>query len=241
MSMKGYIYCLDNLGNGEQMNTSLPTKRVWDYQQTQSIVRLPSGFAIQKGNRKLGPIPSFSTLPGVTCQPGVPCRDGCYAIKMCRIYADTRRIWAENTALIQSNAFQRLEDELSEYIAVFGVRAFRWHVSGDIPDEAYLYMMCNVADNCPDCQFFAFTKNYQLVADRWECIPDNLCIILSAWGDYQPTPEQAERFAVSYVVDKKGRLTVPDGVNATACPGYCLACRHCMTAKHGDHIAFNKH
>lgn len=63
--------------------------------------------SISRGNRKMGNIKSISLLPLVscprrcrgTCGSTSKTQGPCYAEKLCRIYPDTCKAWAHNTAL----------------------------------------------------------------------------------------------------------------------------------------------
>jgi len=63
-------------------------------------------------------------------------------------------------------------------------RFFRFHVSGDVPDEEYFAKMVEVAARNQHCELLCFTKKYEIVNKFLAfggVIPKNLHIIFSAW------------------------------------------------------------
>ena len=78
------------------------TEYVYD---TGKVIRTKTGFGINLGNKKMGPIPSFSVTPIRTCNRAAPCTvipDGkvlspCYAHRMVVMYPEIRDMWHINT------------------------------------------------------------------------------------------------------------------------------------------------
>lgn len=123
-------------------------------------------------------------------------------------------------------------------------RFFRYHVSGDIPDNVYLAHMIDIAERNPHCEMLCFTKKYNLVNDFLDfggTIPQNLHIIFSGWHDIEMVnPYNLPEAHVRY---RDGSTTARE--NAKLCGGNCTECAitdgGCWTAKHGEQVVFNEH
>lgn len=187
----------------------------------------------------MGAIPSVSLPPVITCPKGAPCAKKCYAAKLCRIYPTVKKAYENNLNILQNNFNDYFEQVLK---AARITKYFRWHVSGDIPSYSYFVNMVDIAEQLPETQFLAFTKNYNVVNsyityDRK--LPDNLKIIFSEWGNQKPdNPHNLPTAAVIF----KG--TEP-AENWKICGGNCseCACRGvgCWELKQGETIAFYEH
>lgn len=123
-------------------------------------------------------------------------------------------------------------------------RFFRYHVSGDIPDNVYLAHMIEIAERNPHCEMLCFTKKYNLVNDHLDfggTIPKNLHIIFSGWrGMKMVNPYNLPEAHVRY---RDGTTTARE--NAKPCGGNCTECAitdgGCWVAKHGEQVVFNEH
>lgn len=123
-------------------------------------------------------------------------------------------------------------------------RFFRFHVSGDIPDSAYLEQIVCIAQRNPHCQILCFTKKYGIVNDylaRGEPLPSNLHLILSAWtGLEMRNPYSLPEAHVRY---KDGSTTAR--LDAKECGGNCSECActdsGCWTLQKGEQVIFNEH
>ena len=129
-------------------------------------------------------------------------------------------------------------------IAAFPSRFFRWHSSGDIPDMAYLEMMARVAVKLPDTRFLAFTKKYELIdsyIDAHGSLPENLVIVLSAWGGFKP--DNPHNLPVAYIRFRHESADIP--ADARPCPSYCGECvatgMSCWDLKRGESVVFYEH
>lgn len=185
---------------------------------------------ISTTNSKLGCIPSFNLLPGITCSKescGHCLREGCYAVKNAfRAGYDVEkngvlRSWAENTTLALHD-LARLEDDLVEYFtrARHVVKLFRIHSSGDFFSDSYADMWYRIARQFPEIRFLAFTKQWDVV----RVIPfyqlPNFSLVLSGWtGIESRIPEDAMQ-----------------------CPGNCETCGMCWYLNElGRDTKFEKH
>ena len=197
---------------------------------------------ISHGVSKLGAdIPSVSLPVGVTCRADAPCFKKCYA-RRGRFCFQRNRAYLETNLALWRNDPEFFEREVT--IAAYPARFFRWHSSGDIPDMAYLEMMTRVAENLPDTRFLAFTKKYELIDDYINShgsLPENLIIVLSAWGDFKPA--NPHDLPVAYIRFKKETMDIP--ADARPCPSYCGDCvatgMSCWDLEQGESVVFNEH
>ena len=196
---------------------------------------------ISSGNSKMGAIPSVSLPAGVTCRQDCECSKKCYAKRLERMRPSVHQAYQHNYVLLthDSDTYWR-EVEASIMMSRF----FRYHVSGDIPDNVYLAHMIEIAERNPHCEMLCFTKKYNLVNDHLDfggTIPKNLHIIFSGWrGMKMVNPYNLPEAHVRY---RDGTTTARE--NAKPCGGNCTECAitdgGCWTAKHGEQVIFNEH
>lgn len=196
---------------------------------------------ISSGNSKMGAIPSVSLPAGVTCRQDCECSKKCYAKRLERMRPSVRQAYQHNYDLLthDSDTYWR-EVEASIMMSRF----FRYHVSGDIPDNVYLAHMIEIAERNPHCEMLCFTKKYNLVNDHLDfggTIPKNLHIIFSGWrGMKMVNPYNLPEAHVRY---RDGTTTARE--NAKPCGGNCAECAitdgGCWAAKHGEQVVFNEH
>lgn len=127
-------------------------------------------------------------------------------------------------------------------------RFFRFHVSGDIPDDDYLKHMVEIALRNTHCEILCFTKKFCIVnrylesCDESETnLPSNLHLIFSAWkGLAMDNPYRLPEAHVRY---KDGYTTARQ--DAKECPGNCTTCAltegGCWILKSGEQVVFNEH
>lgn len=196
-------------------------------------------ISISTGNSKMGAIPSVSLPPIITCPHGAPCAKKCYAAKLCRIYPSVKKAYQNNLDILNNNEMEYWQQVMK---AAKMTKYFRYHVSGDIPDEHYFNWMLSIADTVKETQFLAFTKKYDMVNNAIACgihIPENLHIIFSEWdGITIPNPYNLPTAAVIF----KG--TAPKE-HYKICGGNCAECAcqgvGCWGLKKGETIAFYEH
>ena len=196
---------------------------------------------ISNANSKMGAVASVSTLPFITC-PGC-CRDTCgakcYAAKLANFRPSVLESYAINTALAM------LRPELywqQVNAAIFAVRFFRFHVSGDIMNDDYFAHMIDAARNNPHTEILCFTKRFAVVnkyLDNGGEIPANLHILFSGWDNLAPV----NPYSMPETNVFKDESGIRDGWKI--CGGNCFncACRGvgCWQAVKGDTIAFKLH
>lgn len=198
-----------------------------------------TSVSISAGNAKLGVIPSVSLPACVTCNPSAPCFKSCYARRMAARRANVREAYAHNLEILNSDPARYWEDVKQ---AATMARFFRYHVSGDIPDDAYFAEMVKLASELPHTSFLAFTKQFEIVnrfIDAGGKIPENLKIIFSNWGAWKC--DNPYGLPVCEVI-LRGNLPADEW---KICGGNCsdCACRGvgCWEVKNGETIAIYQH
>ena len=201
-------------------------------------VRKDYSLHISTSNSKLGIIPSFNLLPGITCSPE-SCRhcllEGCYAVKnafRCGYNVDkntTLHAWADNTALALHDMC-RLESELIEYFKGirYTVKLFRIHSSGDFFSVDYAMLWYRIAKRFPEIRFLAFTKQWEIVRSIPFHELANFSLVLSGWTGIS-IPEDLREFYRCAWCDDGTETRIPD--NAMLCPGSCESCGMCWYLK----------
>ena len=197
--------------------------------------------SISKANSKMGDIPSVSLPSGVTCRTDCDCHKKCYAQKLERMRPSVKQAYIHNLDLLKNSPdIYWREVEASIMMSRF----FRFHVSGDIPDNVYLAHMIEIAERNKHCEILCFTKKYNLINDHIGLggkIPDNLHIIFSAWvGLEMSNPFSLPEAHVRY---HDGTTTAKPW--AKECKGNCTECIltdcGCWTLKSGQQVVFNEH
>lgn len=197
-------------------------------------------LSVSDANSKMGGIRSISLPRVITCAPNVPCAKTCYVghfdwrRTVRNAYDNNLNLW-----LTDPDGF-----ELQAVAAAYGSFYFRWHVSGDIVDTAYLAMMCRVAEKLPRTQFLAFTKKYDLVNECLEengNFPSNLHILFSEWPRYNMN--NPYNLPIAYVSFADGTCDAP--ADAKECSGRCEDCayagKNCWVLQRGESVVLKEH
>ena len=197
------------------------------------------GVSISLENTKLKETPSVNLTPVESCVPGVPCAKDCYAARTCSRWEQPRRAWANNLTIARAapNHYFAVVEAFFERKTRRPIKFFRWHSAGDILGASYLAGICRTAYAHPDTKFLAFTKRYGL---RYDTIPANLSIVLSAWPGYElynPTG-----LPVAWLDDpEQPDERIPRG-SALECVGTCDTCGLCwQLARLGLDVVLPKH
>jgi len=202
---------------------------------------------ISSGNTKMGAVPSVSLPAGETCRDDCECSTKCYAKRLERLRPSVRAAYQSNLDLLKNDpdTYWR-EVEASVMMSRF----FRFHVSGDIPNENYLARMIDIAKRNQHCQILCFTKKYGIV-NQWidshikddlsEVIPNNLHLVFSVWRNLLcDNPYILPEAHVRY---RDGTTTVQ--ITAQECKGNCAECAvtdsGCWTLGQGESVVFNEH
>lgn len=198
---------------------------------------------ISRGVSKLGTdIPSVNLPPVVTCRKEAPCYKKCYARKGRFSFSHNKQLLQRNYDVWRNDP-EAFENDVR--VAAWHSRFFRWHSSGDIPDEKYLDMMVRIAKDVPETRFLAFTKKCEMI-NEWirknGDLPENLSVVFSAWGSIF-IPENPYQLSVAYVNLKDGSCKIPE--DALRCPKYCGDCVmtgcSCWDLKKNMSVVFNEH
>ena len=196
---------------------------------------------ISKGNIKMGPIPSVSLSAYTTCRADAPCKPICYAAKIERLRPNVKNADARNLYILLKNPEQYWREVEA---AIMVNHYFRFHVSGDIPNAAYLHRMVDVAKRNQHCEILCFTKKYELVNDFLDTgkeLPRNLHMLFSVWPDLDcPNPHTLPEV---HVIFRDGSTTAADG--AKWCGGNCTECAKigcgCWTIHEGEQLLLAEH
>lgn len=195
---------------------------------------------ISKGNSKMGSIPSVSLPAIITCRK-CDCHNKCYAHKLERLRKNVKNAYLHN--------FEVLKNDPGTYwreveASVMMSRFFRFHVSGDIPNQVYLSNMVRIAERNPHCEILCFTKKYEFVNRHIELhgeLPKNLHVILSAWVGLEMTNPFS--LPTAHVRHRDGSSTASG--SAKECGGNCTECAvtdgGCWSLKKNEEIVFNEH
>lgn len=124
-------------------------------------------------------------------------------------------------------------------------RFFRFHVSGDIPDDDYFAHMVAIAARNPHCEILCFTKKFPIVNRFLDmsggALPENLHVLFSGWKGL--TMENPYNLPEAHVLYRDGTTTAKPGY--ISCGGNCSSCAvtgcGCWVLKRGQQIVFNEH
>lgn len=176
---------------------------------------------IAKGNKKVGRIRNVSLMSRICCGNCRTCEHYCYDIKAALQYKTVMTARAENTALAQGNRIEYFGQIASSMTPKCKRKAFRFHVGGEILDEAYLRGMIWLAFRRPDWRIWTYTKRYDIVnryIQNYGIIPENLSIMYSA--DSNAVVENPYCFPIAWTV-LEGEEEPRDKMK---CPGNCEEC-----------------
>ena len=222
------------------INKAINTCKVFQNQYTGT-----AKIHISNGNMKLGAIMNVSLPPVVTCHNCQSCKNYCYAIRNYNRLPDTAKAWNDNLKLFHMDP-DKYFYEISK--AVKTQRFFRWHVSGDIVNLAYLAGMITVAQVNPNTQFLAFTKAYQIVnaaIAAGAVIPSNLHLLFSASpGVAMPNPYNIPECHINFADPALNTFHGCAGY-IHYCGGNCTECAingcGCFFLVPGDVTIINQH
>ena len=195
---------------------------------------------ISKGNSKLGAIPSVS-LPSIKTCRNCACQEKCYAQKLERLRPSVKNAYEHNLGVLLSDPTTYWREVEA---SVMMSRFFRFHVSGDIPNAAYLENMVAVAGRNAHCEILCFTKRYKMVNEFIQKngeLPSNLHMIFSGWvGLDMANPFSLPEAHVRY---RDGSTTARE--DAIECGGNCTECAltegGCWNLQKGQQVIFNEH
>ncbi|WP_270386824.1 GP88 family protein [Blautia hansenii] len=196
---------------------------------------------ISNGNSKMGKIPSVSFPSLLTCIK-CDCNKICYAHKLEKLRPSVRQSYLHNWNLYKSDR-ETYWREIEATIMLS--RFFRFHVSGDIPDQDYIHRMIDVANRNQHCEILCFTKKFDMcnkeISERKGELPNNLHLIYSGWKNLKmKNPYNLPEAHVRY---RDGTTTAME--EAIECDGDCTECAitdsGCWVLKKGEQVVFNQH
>ena len=140
-----------------------------------------SNLLTQNSKMKRSGVRVFNfTLPALeTCPNAGACAKGCYAMQGAYRWSN---VYKKHKANLLRTKQPEFEGEIITEVRKKRVNRVRIHDAGDFYDEAYLTKWVNIANACPDVEFYAYTKMVEMFKTchyRW---PDNLTIIFSYGG-----------------------------------------------------------
>lgn len=186
---------------------------------------------------------SFPT--GITCRNDAPCLQQCYGRKGYLCMNRYKTAMQRNLDIyLKSPELYRECIDLE--LQMVSYKYFRWFVTGDIPDERFLpEVAVRLAEEHKETQFLMFTKKFELVNEYLHSkeLPQNLTIVLSAWGNFLPL--NPYNLPVSYVRFKDDSLNTHLPLKAKECKGKCASCVNvdggCWNLRNGEAVVFKKH
>lgn len=196
---------------------------------------------ISKGNSKMGAVPSFSLPSGVTCshQACKTCFKDCYWRRHVEARFPLVRKQSAHNLNVCQNALEEAEKYLNWYFdSPTSPRLFRIHVGGDFFNKEYFAMWVRVISSHPDTQFLAFTKQFDVIAEYKEALPENFSLVLSAWPGMDIPDDLQSIFPIAWMQDGTESRIPYDAIE---CGGNCGECgAKCWTLS-GHDVVFNKH
>jgi hypothetical protein len=184
---------------------------------------------ISLGNSKLGKIPNISLPAIITCPKEVPCIEDCYCNSEVFYWKLAREKWRENWELYQANPYEYFE-QLDKFLAKIKPAYFRYHVSGDCPDQNYADNMYLISMRYPDTQFLVFTKRFDY---DFHDMP-NLKIKYSVWPMWT-----THKKPKAYVITKEEIAKWGYDKEYKICKGKCDDCYFCFETN--EHVILPKH
>lgn len=196
---------------------------------------------ISNGNSKMGKIPSVSFPSLLTCIK-CDCNKICYAHKLEKLRPSVRQSYLHNWNLYKSDR-ETYWREIEATIMLS--RFFRFHVSGDIPDQDYIHRMIDVANRHQHCEILCFIKKFDMcnkeISERKGELPNNLHLIYSGWKNLKmKNPYNLPEAHVRY---RDGTTTAME--EAIECDGDCTECAitdsGCWVLEKGEQVVFTQH
>ena len=180
-------------------------------------------YKISVAGSKVGDAVNFNLPPITTCHEKIPCYKLCYAVKARGAYPGVAAAQDCNFELLKRDKGFELFKKSMIYALTTPKKGgggkfslCRFHVSGDFFSAEYLKAICDVAKAVyPDVKCWLYTKQYEILSEVGKgAIPDNLCVIVSCWGDYNPFDykngkyeQLAHDFPLAYLDDETEEFT----------------------------------
>ncbi len=190
-------------------------------------------LTIRRYNDKIGSVTNTSFPPVTTCIPEAPCIGDCYALKTYKFRPSVRHAYTKNINLYYDSS-EHYFWLLSAYLQKSRPRFFRYFVSGDIPNQAYLNGMIEIAGMYRETSFLAFTKRFELDY-TYVRKQSNLQVVFSTWPGWNEIvanlPMSIVRFDSKEDIPKK----------SIVCSGKCDKCYSCWHLTTEQSVIFDIH
>jgi hypothetical protein len=199
---------------------------------------------VGRGNKKIATTVGIFDLPVMTTCPGAgDCIHYCYAMKA--------EWWGRGRPTLK----RRIENLTETYKTTFvadmvrrikedEIRIFRPQESGDFLDQPYVDKWIEIAEECPETTFYAYTKSLHLNLSHF---PSNFTLIFSKGGKYDKKIRMSRHnyARVDEINDKtigKGEFVCPEvRSSGKRTEKYCAYnCNYCLTSK-GYGVLSNRH
>lgn len=214
MTQKQFDYFVKILNGQIGGTTKLINPKAWGKKEEDYW----KSYKISIAGSKVGNAINFNLPPVETCHKGdLPCAKLCYAVKAYAAKPAVRGATKCNFELLKRDKNFELFKKSIIYALSTPLRGnkgkkftlCRIHVSGDFYSTDYLKAICDVARECSWVKFWMYTKQYEMLSEVGKSyIPDNLCVIVSCWGKYNPFDYQegkykelAKDFPLAYLDD----------------------------------------
>ena len=197
--------------------------------------------------------PCWSIAPVVSCAGAGACKNYCYSLKAWRNpCAYARQIQNTIIAALAVKLGNRREDfiraivKLADMHAKRGYKHIRIHVDGDMFNIEYLKIWTEIAQECTDTVFYAYTKAFEVFKGYGDLygeitMPDNLTVRLSS--DHKYSDASLIRY-MEHIHTTVGYFHTYTHANArdarvcgymAECEGGCKACNYkCASRTIGD-------
>lgn len=140
-------------------------------------------------------IPAYqSNTHLVTCPFAGECKNYCYAKRGHYVYNNVKSVQERRLLLTQEKEF--VSSIITE-VEINEIKVVRIHDSGDFYSKAYLQSWINIANECSNTIFYAYTKSHSYVDSLVSLFPSNFVIIKS---------EGSSKDSINYQVDRHARL-----------------------------------
>lgn len=201
----------------------------------------PENVRLSLENTKMGKTVNLNLAPIGVCEK-LPCfSEGCYAWKFYRLRPSVNAVWGNNSRLYAQSPYRFFKSLMDCLSRKKNVKFFRWHSSGEIPDQNYVDGMCLVARRFPNIRFLCFTKQYKL---SFAGCPKNLRVYFSSWVNYE-MPKHVYNTPIAWY--QNGEEKRMEGRKSFVClqiehkVKMCEKCRRCWNLNAFGDVIFPKH
>lgn len=186
-------------------------------------------------NKTLG-VNTWNIPSKITCPNKTPfCSKYCYAGKGNFLYDNVKKSHAKNLIETKDNNFV---DNMVHTITKRNLKVFRIHSSGDFYNAKYFFKWIRIIKQCPDCMFYAYTKNW--LSPNWVDLINyaNSLHNFHLWSSADPsTQDPTELGLVKCAYVSLTETTCDKQIDHET---NCLNCKKCYSGEHNK-VVFKKH